>query len=201
MADFSRIGRNNKNRGRNFERKVADFLGWTRVPYSGAIKDWGGGDVVDGFYKRKGLWSAECKTQQPGPLGTLSVLQKWLEQIARATSGGRQGILITRNVGERTIYVLMQAHAFDLILDNLMPSELDMMLPEPDLRAQGTGMGFVVPLDYLSCSRGLGYMVTFNVVSEKLDEKWQWVLMTLDTFKRYIDKYDLMEEDDAAPDA
>lgn len=196
-ANFSRIGRANKNRGRNFERKVADLLEWTRVPYSGAIKDWGGGDVVDGFYKKRGFWSAECKTQQPGPRGSISILQKWIQQMGNGAIQGRRSLIITRNVGSIKIYAVLPVASVEIIIDSLMPSEYDAMLIGKDpLYAAGLGMGFVIPPSYLEAAHDYHRIISFNVESKKLDTTHGWAIMSLDTFKSLIDKHHLMEYED-----
>lgn len=197
MVDLSKISRNNKKRGRGFEVKVASVLEWTRVPFSGAVREWGLGDVLDGFFKKKGYWAGECKTQQPGPRGTISVKQKWIEQVERATTKDRRGILITRNVGDTRIYVLMRADSFKIIDEMLLSSERELLVERDHLTAAGLGMGFVVPLKYLTEVHGLGNISTFSVMSKKLEHYDDWFLMTLDTFKRIIDKHHLMEHDDA----
>lgn len=195
MPDYSKIGRNNKNRGREFERKVARLLGWTRVPYSGAMTEWGGGDVMDGFYKRKGFWAAECKTQQPGPLGTLSIKQKWLEQMRKCTANGRQGIIITRNVGSQKVFVVMPEASFKSIEENLMPSEIRGIFTVRPLKTYGIGMGFVIPVDFMATVAKLRNILRFTVYSVPLEHYDDWVMMSLDTFKYFIDKFELWEQD------
>lgn len=196
MTDFSKIGRNNKNRGREFEKKVANTLGWTRVPYSGAISSWGYGDVVDGFYKQKGFWSAECKTQQPGPLGTISVTQKYIKQMDKGSDGQRKGLLVIKNVGELRSYVVMPTASFEQILDHLLPSEYELVKGMYPLNSAGTADGFVVPVEYLKYIKGLGVVASFMVESPRIGTERGWCLMTLDTFKYYIKKHDIMEYDD-----
>ena len=50
-----RINRNNRKRGGAFEKRVADYLGFEVVPYSGSNARFGYGDV------RNNEWLIECK--------------------------------------------------------------------------------------------------------------------------------------------
>lgn len=115
-ANFSAIGRSNKNRGRAFEKKCAHALGWTRVPYSGGSGEWGGGDVVDGFYSKKGMWSAECKTQQPTKTKSISIKDKWLRQMRRDT-GDRMPVMFIKVTGSQESFALLPEESWVYLKD------------------------------------------------------------------------------------
>jgi hypothetical protein len=119
-ADFSKIGRNNKNRGRRFERDVADLLTWQRVPYSGAMSEWGSADVVDGFYKKRGYWAAECKTdlKQPDEPLSINIQAKWVSQLIGGEYGGRHGILVVSRILSRAKPGTKRPPAFVFMLDD-----------------------------------------------------------------------------------
>jgi hypothetical protein len=191
MADFSRIGRNNKNRGRNFERQVAEKLGWTRVPYSGAIKEWGGADVVDGFYSRSGFWAAECKTQQPGPEKSISIKHKWVGQMLGGGVKGRHPIIITKNVGSRDAYVFMLEDTYDWLVDFIGMKDED---PVPcsfthDIPLRGKSYNFVVKQEHLpEASDG------FTILRVGPDRDL-WYVIHLDDFEFVVTEYNVMRKE------
>lgn len=217
MADFKKIGRNNKNRGRQFEREVADLLGWTRVPYSGAIKEWGGADVVDGFFTKRGFWAAECKTEilkGDGP-ANLNIREKWIKQMLGGEQGGRRGILIVRRVrtggkpgvkGPRP-YVVMFEDVFDWFRGEVrtrMRESLDFAHDE-DIS--------LIPSRRSSVTRGLGY--NFGIPEPDLEGIFQrhplhvavisdgqqtnWIVFTLDDFADITKTYGLYVKDETGP--
>lgn len=61
----SKRNRNNRQRGKAFEKKVADFLGFYRVPYSGSAENFGLGDVRDRESQDDSLTLGECKSITP----------------------------------------------------------------------------------------------------------------------------------------
>lgn len=193
-ANFSRIGRGNKNRGRKFEREVADILKWTRVPYSGAMSEWGGGDVVDGFYSRNGLWSAECKTQQPGPVNSISIKDKWIRQAGKVTD--RKSIIITKNVGSKIndAFVFMPEHVYEWFC-----GRLDHKYEHKSYvtNARGKGRGFVVQRRILDkCQDGtpisIVVLIDKNLGYGSFDT---WVVFRLLDFMNTIHSAELMVTD------
>lgn len=102
---LARRNRANKNRGREFENRCAKFLGWTRVPYSGAQAHWGKGDVVDKFYEQTGEWHAECKTTIGQKTG-LSINGKWITQMQNHSHSRRPILFFTRKAST-DIWVLL----------------------------------------------------------------------------------------------
>jgi len=61
----SKRNRNNRKRGKAFEKKVADFLGFYRVPYSGSAENFGLGDIRDRESQDDSLVMGECKSITP----------------------------------------------------------------------------------------------------------------------------------------
>jgi hypothetical protein len=98
---LARRNRANKNRGREFENRCAEKLGWTRVPYSGAQAHWGKGDVVDRFYEKDGEWHAECKTTIGQKTG-LSINGKWIKQMQNHAASRRPILFFTRKASATT---------------------------------------------------------------------------------------------------
>lgn len=168
----SRIGRNNKNRGRAFERKCADKLGWTRVPYSGGSGEWGKGDVVDGFHSGKGIWVAECKTQDGTISGNLSIKDKWLKQMQKeADETTRIPVLLLRLNGDTRSYVLLPEASFDYLWEQTQRKSARLnadgyaerlMIDEVvDTHTRGKGLGFVIEKSVLR-------RATSNHIAEKI---------------------------------
>ena len=87
---------NNCNRGKLFEKKVADFLGFFRVPYSGTNDTFGWGDVRDTEDQSKSRYLGECKSMTPRTAKEVnySIKEDWLT--------GKNGILgKARNAGNK----------------------------------------------------------------------------------------------------
>jgi hypothetical protein len=199
----SRIGRNNKNRGRAFEKKCATALGWTRVPYSGGSGEWGKGDVVDGFHTKKGIWVAECKTQDGTTSGNLSVKDKWLKQMQKeADETTRVPVLFLRLNGDTNSFVLLpeQSHAYlyeqvqqkEARVGNANTDYAGMVFPEYDFDVftRGNGDGFVLDGDIRRyAERGTVIVVAFN---KKTDEHKKYYVMHFDDFKTVVRDLSIM---------
>ena len=76
----ARINNNNRGRGKSFERRVAKFLNWFRVPYSGSAEEYGLADVRDKEDQHQSKYLCECKTMTPRSKTEVNyILQaKWL---------------------------------------------------------------------------------------------------------------------------
>lgn len=196
MADFSKIGRNNKNRGRTFERKVAEMLRWTRVPYSGAMLEWGGGDVVDGFYVKRGFWSAECKTQPEG--ASVSIKSKWIQQVQKGETHGRHGIIITKNLKMKVqdSLVFMPEGTWIWLVSKLRSANIEIpVFSSISVKSAGVANGFFVKLnDWTWASKPFG-VVFIDVHIVKTLEIERWASMSLLWFKNTIHLLGLMVED------
>lgn len=181
MTDFARVGRLNKNRGRAFERSVAEYLEWTRVPYSGAMSDWGGGDVVDGFYEQSGYWSAECKTQPKSP--SLSVKPKWIKQMQKGATNGRTPIIITRNKGMSVSVAAVFMREADcrwfLATTGLMVTQ------SVSIMAAGNENGFFLPLVEFTPP------IWVDVHLHDLETIERWLLLDMYQFRALITANDL----------
>lgn len=68
-----KINKNNRKRGSTFEKRVADYLGFEVVPYSGSNARFGYGDV------RNDKWLIECKNITLDG-DKLTIQQKWIEK-------------------------------------------------------------------------------------------------------------------------
>jgi hypothetical protein len=188
MADFKRIGRNNKNRGRAFERHVADFLGWTRVPYSGAQKDWGGGDVIDGFYTKDGFWTAECKTQKARPDNAILIKAKWIGQMLSAATPERRPIIIVKTVAAKLneALVVMDDDTFDWFRMKVDHAFEKLIANGGTQLTRGKGHNFVIPQAEQRYAIS-GNPVHLPVLDRTSNEQTNWFFYRLDAFKTYID--------------
>lgn len=207
-TDRSRISRNNKNRGRAFERDVATLLGWTRVPYSGAIKEWGGADVVDGFYRKGGYWAAECKTQivHEGKPAHLDIKHKWIAQMLGGEQGGRHGVLIIRRIRDPKKHVGKKGLPAYVVLPE---DTWDWFVSEIDKR-QGSAHTWLVDAYWAPLTKAKGY--NFRIAEQSLvglgvveaieyqvsEENNRWYVMTLDAFAKLVTTFDLMVHEDEA---
>lgn len=76
----SKRNNNNRARGKAFEKKVADYLGFFRVPYSGSAESFGLGDVRDRESQDDSLTLGECKSITPRSKTEVNIIIKegWL---------------------------------------------------------------------------------------------------------------------------
>ena len=101
-ASQKRINRNNRKRGGSFEKKVADYLGFDVVPYSGSNARYGFGDV------RNDDWLIECKNITPTD-GKITIKQLWIEKNRkRADDVGKRSCIAWMPAGKADKFILME---------------------------------------------------------------------------------------------
>ena len=101
-ASQKRINRNNRKRGGSFEKKVADYLGFDVVPYSGSNVRYGFGDV------RNDDWLIECKNITPTD-GKITIKQLWIEKNRkRADDVGKRSCIAWMPAGKADKFILME---------------------------------------------------------------------------------------------
>ena len=101
-ASQKRINRNNRKRGGSFEKKVADYLGFDVVPYSGSNARYGFGDV------RNDNWLIECKNITPTD-GKITIKQLWIEKNRkRADDVGKRSCIAWMPAGKADKFILME---------------------------------------------------------------------------------------------
>lgn len=209
--DWSKLNRNNKNRGRAFERKVAEVLNWTRIPYSGGMgAEWGKGDVVDGFYTQDGYWVCECKTQQKGGLRNVSVRSGWVDKMFdAAVKSSRHPLIATSLYGEAEAFVFLPENSY-VFLRNMttsgwrLPHEEEENKPSPiempdviwTTKARGDGMGFVVQRSWIDAHSDWT-MAMIVVQREKKGspqlppQEFKWFCLRLKDFRDLIHEFDV----------
>ena len=80
--DQKTVNRRNRERGKSFERRVAEKLGnWFRIPYSDSSELWGLGDVRDKDDNFRSRYMIECKTITPKSVKEVNFIikQEWLQ--------------------------------------------------------------------------------------------------------------------------
>lgn len=193
MADFKRIGRNNKNRGRSFERKVGEWLGFYRVDdlldagRAGLVKheleELDGGDLVDWDPDDPGMWLLECKTQ---PAGNVSIKDEWLKKLLRraALVGRLCGVVTTRykEVGAWVVLPISDERATAktfAIMHGLWPSVCW------QTKTRGDGDGFVIQDSWLQDLPQTD-VARLDVTGE--ERTTSYLVMRVEVFRRYVGK-------------
>lgn len=97
-----RINNNNRKRGGAFEKRVADFLGFEVVPYSGSNARFGYGDV------RNEEWLIECKNiTMDGD--KITIKQLWFEKNRERADGvGKKSCIAWMPAGKADKFILME---------------------------------------------------------------------------------------------
>lgn len=102
-----RINRNNRKRGGNFEKKVADYLGFEVVPYSGSNSRFGYGDVRDDHFL------IECKNITPDG-DKITIKMDWItKNKERADLYGKCPVLAWMPNGRADKFVIMEDNEFN----------------------------------------------------------------------------------------
>lgn len=80
MTEIKKRNKNNRERGKSFEKKMGDFLGWIRVAYSGINDAFGWGDIRDHEDREKSLFLGECKSITPRSTKEINYIikEEWL---------------------------------------------------------------------------------------------------------------------------
>lgn len=101
-----RINNNNRKRGGAFEKRVADYLGFEVVPYSGSNARYGFGDV------RNDEWLIECKNISLDG-DKITIKQLWIEKNRkRADDVGKRSCIAWMPAGKADKFILMEYEDF-----------------------------------------------------------------------------------------
>ena len=101
-----KINKNNRKRGGAFEKKVADFLGFEVVPYSGSNARFGYGDV------RNDEWLIECKNITLDG-DKITIKQLWIDKNReRADNVGKRSAIAWMPAGKADKFILMEYEDF-----------------------------------------------------------------------------------------
>lgn len=118
ITSQQRTNRNNKERGKAFEKRMAETLGWFRVPLSGSSSLFGWCDVRDSETKEDGIWLGECKTMTPDNPDNKSytIELKWLDKLtARSAEEKKMPVLFFTLYGDTVKFVAIPELLFALI--------------------------------------------------------------------------------------
>jgi hypothetical protein len=97
-----KINKNNRKRGGAFEKRVADYLGFEVVPYSGSNARFGYGDV------RNDEWLIECKNITLDD-DKITIKQLWIEKNReRADNVGKKSCIAFMPAGRADKFILME---------------------------------------------------------------------------------------------
>lgn len=126
MASQKVTNNRNRNRGKQFEARVAKFLGYFRIPYSGSSELWGLGDVRDFEDKDRSRVMIECKTMTPKSVKEINYIIKrdWIvgpdSVVAKAKKENNKmpALAFTRK-GSKEIFAILRLVDFKLFLDCL----------------------------------------------------------------------------------
>lgn len=101
-----KINRRNRQRGGAFEKRVADYLGFEVVPYSGSNARFGYGDV------RNDEWLIECKNITLDE-DKLTIKQLWIEKNReRADNVNKKSAIAFMPAGRVDKFILMEYEDF-----------------------------------------------------------------------------------------
>ena len=163
-----RINNNNRKRGGAFEKRVADFLGFEVVPYSGSNARFGYGDV------RNEKWLIECKNITLNG-DKLTIQQKWIEKNReRADIYNKLSAIAFMPAGRVDKFILMEWQDFTKLgvrhdctynIESKVHNTKNLILHMSDLYIKDVRKGMVIEL-------------VFNEVS--------YYLMTLQKYKEVI---------------
>lgn len=107
-----KINNCNRKRGAAFEKRVADYLGFEVVPYSGSNTRYGMGDV------RNDTWMGECKNIKPDEKGRVCIKKSWLDKAwERAKNENKRSFLIFTPSGKPEKYVIIDTETYYKILN------------------------------------------------------------------------------------
>lgn len=122
----SRTNRNNRERGKAFENKMAKFLGWWRIPYSGSSELYGLGDIRDHEDQNKARYIGECKSITPRSVKEINYIiqEKWLvgkdSVVARAKKqGNKLPVLFFTKVRSALSFAIIRDKDFKMMVDAL----------------------------------------------------------------------------------
>jgi len=131
----SQTNRNNRERGKAFERKMAKFLSFVRVPYSGSSELYGEGDIRDHKDPDQCYYLGECKSMTPKSKTEVNFIIKkeWLDAIfTRSRKAGRLfGFLAFTKSAHPQAYVIVKAEDF-----RMMTQALDLIRHHDDIQSR-----------------------------------------------------------------
>lgn len=121
--EMKRRNKNNRQRGKAFERMVAEYLGFIRVPYSGSSEVFGEGDIRDNIDESQAFYMGECKTITPRSKNEVNfvIKEKWLLGDKSITSrakraGNKLPFLAFKKIRSPKWYVVVCSEDFKMMI-------------------------------------------------------------------------------------
>lgn len=144
-----KINNNNRKRGGAFEKRVADFLGFEVVPYSGSNARFGYGDV------RNDDWLIECKNITLDG-DKLTIKQSWIEKNRERADGyNKRSCIVFMPAGRVDKFVLMEyedyaqfgiKHDYSVTLVAKVYNTKNLILHMSDLYIKDVRKGMIIEL-------------------------------------------------------
>lgn len=193
--DRQQINKLNKSRARLMEGRVARYLRGTRVPMSGAARQWKGDCIIE-FTNNPGKYIVECKLSAARKLDDfrLRIQFDWLTKIEREAiaMNAKFAILAIHFHGYRTDFVIVKKETLELIArrytqDTYIP-EIYNLINAPiskDVRYRVTGeprTGYTLSRDALVKSM----QGTFIKGTKYLFPSGEYVILSLEHFRDLV---------------
>jgi hypothetical protein len=188
-----RTNRNNKERGKAFEKRMAEVLGWFRVPMSGSSAVFGWCDVRDAEKKGDGIWLGECKTMTPSnpEHRTYTIELQWLNKLLyRSDAEMKMPVLLFTLYGDSAKFVAMPVRLFEIIeriCQYINPIYFDIKIK----RMSDKHKNYTLSRDYFmdhrfrSIRRAKMNTAVWRFGFEDEKSGSGWVIMHLDDFMRF----------------
>jgi len=148
-ATQKKINKCNRKRGGAFEKRVADYLGFDVVPYSGSNARFGYGDV------RNDKWLIECKNITLDD-DKLTIKQLWIEKNReRADDVNKLSCIAFMPAGKADKFILMEyedytsfgiKHDYSVILEAKVHNTKNLILHMSDAYIKDVRKGMIIEL-------------------------------------------------------
>lgn len=165
-----KINKRNRKRGGNFEKRVADFLGFEVVPYSGSNARFGYGDV------RNDYWLIECKNITLDG-DKLTIKQEWIQKNReRADSYNKRSAIAFMPAGKIDKFILMEYEdwaQFGIPADNVehlkakVHNTKNLIIHLSDLYIKDVRAGLIVELIFNNVSY---YLMSLQKYKELIED-------------------------------
>lgn len=143
-----RINRNNRKRGGAFEKRVADYLNFEVVPYSGSNARFGYGDV------RNDEWLIECKNIKLDG-DKLTIKKEWIDKNEqRAHDVNKKSAIAFMPAGRSDKFILVRPydiryqHSYKVIIEPKVHNTVNLIIHINDSYIKDVRKGCVVLLEF-----------------------------------------------------
>lgn len=171
--------RNNRKRGSQFEKKIAEILDMNVVPYSGTNSQFGWSDVRDSEVKSKAWWMGECKNMTLKLDEPYTILKEWIDKmIARAYDTGSLPFLAFMQSGKPQKFILLDERTVSILEAKLCRGELAGYNSKSYRKASCKAVNMKIPQsDLKELASG-----NYKAMKCRLDGEPWYTIMTITTF-------------------